>query len=169
MFRRCFPAIVAIGTVASAFPDRWASGTRACRARRWRGGAQRLGAVMVQNCAARELETEAGADQRASSRKRVASAPRPFWSPAAPGAACSSGITASASCRHASNPRRSTTVAAPAVADGGIAMEDVTIRRRLDGGYTVGPERLSASFRSAPTAFYRPAISGVPFRRGGRV
>lgn len=100
-------------------------------------GARRLGATIHQNCAARGLETEAGkvsgvVTERGTIRTRAV--------------LCAGGAWSSLFCRWhgirlAQASVRSTsfaTVAAPAVTEGGLSMPDVTIRRRLDGGYTVG-------------------------------
>ncbi|MBB4568738.1 NAD(P)/FAD-dependent oxidoreductase [Rhizobium leucaenae] len=100
-------------------------------------GAQRLGAVMVQNCAARELETEAGRISGVVTEKGAIRASAVLVA----GGAWSGMFLRHHGIRFLQACVKSTsfyTVAAPAVTDGGIAMEDVTIRRRLDGGYTVG-------------------------------
>ena len=100
-------------------------------------GARRLGATIHQDCAARGLETEAGrvsgvVTERGAIRTRTV--------------LCAGGAWSSLFCRRhgvslAQAGVRSTsfaTAAAPLVTDGGLSMPDVTIRRRLDGGYTVG-------------------------------
>ena len=100
-------------------------------------GARRLGATIHQDCAARGLETEAGrvsgvVTERGAIRTRTV--------------LCAGGAWSSLFCRRhgvslAQAGVRSTsfaTAAAPQVTDGGLSMPDVTIRRRLDGGYTVG-------------------------------
>ena len=100
-------------------------------------GARRLGATIHQDCAARGLETEAGrvsgvVTERGAIRTRTV--------------LCAGGAWSSLFCRRHGVPLaqagvRSTsfaTAAAPQVTDGGLSMPDVTIRRRLDGGYTVG-------------------------------
>ena len=100
-------------------------------------GARRLGATIHQDCAARGLETEAGKvsgviTEKGTIRTRAV--------------LCAGGVWSSLFCRrHGIRlPQagvRSTsfaTAAAPAVTDGGLSLPDVTIRRRLDGGYTVG-------------------------------
>ncbi len=100
-------------------------------------GARRLGATIHQDCAARGLETEAGkvsgvVTEKGTIRTRAV--------------LCAGGAWSSLFCRWHGVPLaqasvRSTSFAtgtAPAVTDGGLSMPDVTIRRRLDGGYTVG-------------------------------
>ena len=100
-------------------------------------GARRLGATIHQDCAARGLVMEAGkvsgvVTERGSIRTQAV--------------LCAGGAWSSLFCRRhgVRLPQasvRSTsfaTKAAPAVTEGGLSMPDVTIRRRLDGGYTVG-------------------------------
>ncbi len=100
-------------------------------------GARRLGVTIHQDCAARGLETEAGKvsgviTEKGAIRTRAV--------------LCAGGVWSSLFCRrHGIRlPQagvRSTsfaTAAAPTVTDGGLSLPDVTIRRRLDGGYTVG-------------------------------
>lgn len=100
-------------------------------------GARRKGATIHQDCAARGLDIEAGkvcgvVTEKGRIRTRAVLAAGGAWT--------------SLFCRHHGIrlPQagvRSTsfyTRAAPQVTEGGISMPDVTIRRRLDGGYTVG-------------------------------
>ena len=100
-------------------------------------GARRRGATIHQNCAARELDIEAGkvtgvVTEKGRIRARAVLVAGGAWT--------------SMFCRHHGLrlPQagvRSTsffTHAAPQVVEGGLSMPDVTIRRRLDGGYTVG-------------------------------
>lgn len=99
--------------------------------------AQRRGAVIIQNCAARELETEAGRVCGVVTEKGPIRASAVLVA----GGAWSGmflrhhGIRFLQACVKSSS---FYTVPAPAVTEGGVAMENVTIRRRLDGGYTVG-------------------------------
>ncbi len=99
--------------------------------------ARRLGVTIHQNCAARGLDIEAGkvagvVTERGTIRTRTV--------------LCAGGAWSSLLCRrHGIRlPQASVratsfaTFPAPAVTDGGLSMPDVTIRRRLDGGYTVG-------------------------------
>jgi glycine/D-amino acid oxidase-like deaminating enzyme len=100
-------------------------------------GARKLGASLHQNCAARGLELSAGkvsgvVTERGTIRTQAVLLAGGAWS--------------SLFCRHhglrlPQASVRSTSFAtrqAPAVTEGGLSMPDVTIRRRLDGGYTVG-------------------------------
>ena len=99
--------------------------------------ARKLGATIHQNCAARGLDIEGG---------KVAGVITEHGRIRAPSVLCAGGTWSSLFCRrHGLRlPQagvRSTsfrTGAAPQVTDGGLSMPDVTIRRRLDGGYTVG-------------------------------
>lgn len=99
--------------------------------------ARRLGATIHQRCAVRGLDMEGGkvtgvVTERGRIRARAV--------------LCAGGAWSSLFCRHHGLrlPQagvRSTsflTKAAPQVTDGGLSLPDVTIRRRLDGGYTVG-------------------------------
>ncbi len=100
-------------------------------------GARRLGATIHQNCAVRGLELEAG---------KVAGVVTEKGPIRAQAVLCAGGAWSSLFCRRhgVRLPQasvRSTsfaTVAAPSVTEGGLSMPDVTIRRRLDGGYSVG-------------------------------
>ncbi|BCH62015.1 NAD(P)/FAD-dependent oxidoreductase [Agrobacterium vitis] len=100
-------------------------------------GARRYGATLHQNCAARGLETSAGRVSAVVTEKGVIRTNAVLLA---------GGAWSSLFCRHEGLPLqqasvRSTsfyTAPAPKVTEGGLAMEDVTIRRRLDGGYTVG-------------------------------
>src|SRR5262245_42436335 len=100
-------------------------------------GARRNGATIHQDCAVRGLDVEAGkvrgvVTEKGGIRARAVLAAGGAWT--------------SMFLRHhgLSLPQagvRSTsffTAAAPHVVEGGLSMPDVTIRRRLDGGYTVG-------------------------------
>lgn len=100
-------------------------------------GARRNGVSIHQNCAARGLETEAG---------RVSGVVTEKGSIRTSAVLCAGGAWTSMFFRHhgISLPQagvRSTsffTHEAPQVIEGGLSMSDVTFRRRLDGGYTVG-------------------------------
>ncbi len=99
--------------------------------------ARKLGATIHQNCAARGLDIEGG---------KVAGVITEHGRIRATTVLCAGGTWSSLFCRRhgVRLPQagvRSTsfaTKAAPQVTDGGLSMPDVTIRRRLDGGYTVG-------------------------------
>jgi glycine/D-amino acid oxidase-like deaminating enzyme len=99
--------------------------------------ARKLGATIHQNCAARGLDIVGG---------RVAAVVTEQGIIRTQAVLCAGGAWSSLFCRrHGLRlPQagvRSTSFAtaeAPAVTDGGLSMPDVTIRRRLDGGYTVG-------------------------------
>jgi glycine/D-amino acid oxidase-like deaminating enzyme len=99
--------------------------------------ARTLGATVHQNCAVRGLDIAAGTvagviTERGRIRARAV--------------LCAGGAWSSLFCRRhgVRLPQagvRSTsfrTKAAPQITDGGLSLPDVTIRRRLDGGYTVG-------------------------------
>lgn len=100
-------------------------------------GARRLGATIHQDCAARGLETEGG---------RVSGVVTEKGAIRTQAVLCAGGAWSGLFCRRhgirlPQASVRSTsfaTTAAPAVTEGGLSMPDVTIRRRLDGGYTVG-------------------------------
>ena len=100
-------------------------------------GARRRGATIHQDCAARGLETEAGKVSGVVTEKGVIRTKAVL---------CAGGAWSSLFCRRhgirlPQASVRSTSFAtrsAPAVTEGGLSMPDVTIRRRLDGGYTVG-------------------------------
>ena len=100
-------------------------------------GARRHGATIHQNCAARGLDIEAG---------RVAGVVTEKGRIRSNAVLVAGGAWTSMFCRHhglrlPQASVRSTsffTRAAPEVTDGGVSMPDVTIRRRLDGGYSVG-------------------------------
>ncbi len=100
-------------------------------------GARRLGATVHQDCAARGLDFEGG---------RVAGVVTEMGTIRTQAVLCAGGAWSSLFCRHhgirlAQASVRATsfaTTAAPAVTDGGMSLPDVAIRRRLDGGYTVG-------------------------------
>ena len=99
--------------------------------------ARRHGATIHQDCAARGLEVEAGKVSGVITEKGVIRTQAVLlaggaWS----GLFC---------CRHGVWLKQASvtstsfaTEAAPEVTPGGLSMPDVTIRRRLDGGYTVG-------------------------------
>ena len=100
-------------------------------------GARKLGVTIHQNCAARGLETTAGKVSAVVTEKGTIRT----------GAVLAAGgAWTSMFCRHhgIKLPQagvRSTsffTEAAPQVIEGGLSMPDITFRRRLDGGYTVG-------------------------------
>ncbi|UYN96114.1 MAG: FAD-binding oxidoreductase [Enhydrobacter sp.] len=100
-------------------------------------GARRLGVTIHQECAARGLDIAAG---------RVAGVVTEQGRIRTRSVLLAGGAWASMFCRHhgirlPQASVRSTsfsTKAAPQVTEGGLSMPDVTIRRRLDGGYTVG-------------------------------
>ncbi|NTG50883.1 FAD-binding oxidoreductase [Agrobacterium rhizogenes] len=99
--------------------------------------AQGLGVVILQNCAARELETEAGRISGVVTEKGSIRTSAVLVA----GGAWSGMFLRHHGIRFLQASVKSTsfyTTAAPAVTEGGIAMEEVTMRRRLDGGYTVG-------------------------------
>lgn len=100
-------------------------------------GARRLGATIHQDCAARGLDIKAGevhgvVTEKGRIRTRAVLAAGGAWT--------------SLLCRHhgirlpQAGVRATSfyTEAAPQVTEGGLSMPDVTIRRRLDGGYAVG-------------------------------
>jgi glycine/D-amino acid oxidase-like deaminating enzyme len=100
-------------------------------------GARRHGATLHQNCAARGLETSAGrvsavVTEKGSIRTQAVLVAGGAWS---------SLFFRHEGLRLQQASVRSTsfyTAPAPKVIEGGLSMSDVTIRRRLDGGYTVG-------------------------------
>ena len=100
-------------------------------------GARKKGATIHQNCAARGLDIEAGkvagvVTERGRIRARAVLAAGGAWT---------SMLLRHHGLRLPQAGVRSTsffTEAAPQVTEGGLSMPDVTIRRRLDGGYTVG-------------------------------
>lgn len=100
-------------------------------------GARKRGVTIHQNCAARGLETEGG---------RVSAVVTEKGTIRTSAVLCAGGAWSSMFCRHhgIKLPQagvRSTsffTEAAPPVIEGGLSMPDLTFRRRLDGGYTVG-------------------------------
>jgi glycine/D-amino acid oxidase-like deaminating enzyme len=99
--------------------------------------ARRLGATIHQDCAARGLETKAG---------RISGVVTEKGTIRTQAVLCAGGAWSSLFCRRhgVRLPQasvRATSFAtgpAPAVTEGGLSMPDVTIRRRLDGGYSVG-------------------------------
>jgi len=100
-------------------------------------GARKRGATLHQDCAVRGLDIEAGKVVGVITEKgRVR----------ANAVLCAGGAWASLFCRrHGLRlPQASVTSTSfatkpgPSVTDGGLSMPDVTIRRRLDGGYSVG-------------------------------
>ncbi|MGO4666733.1 NAD(P)/FAD-dependent oxidoreductase [Bosea sp. 2YAB26] len=100
-------------------------------------GARKRGATIHQSCAARGLETEGGKVSAVVTEKGTIRTSAVL---------CAGGAWSSMFCRHhgLKLPQagvRSTsffTEAAPQVIEGGLSMPDLTFRRRLDGGYTVG-------------------------------
>ena len=100
-------------------------------------GARRKGATIHQDCAARGLDIEAGkvtgvVTEKGRIRARAVLAAGGAWT---------SLFFRHHGLRLPQAGVRSTsffTQAAPPVVEGGVSMPDVTIRRRLDGGYTVG-------------------------------
>jgi glycine/D-amino acid oxidase-like deaminating enzyme len=100
-------------------------------------GARRLGAVILENCAARELETQGGRISGVVTEKGAIRCGAVLVA----GGAWSGMFLRHHGLRFLQASVKSTsfyTSPAKAVTEGGIAMENVTIRRRLDGGYTVG-------------------------------
>ncbi len=99
--------------------------------------ARKLGATVHQNCAVRGLDIEAGRVKGVLTEKGKIRADAVL---------CAGGVWTGMFCRRYGIPLlqasvRSTsffTDAAPQVTDGGVCLPDVTLRRRLDGGYTVG-------------------------------
>ena len=100
-------------------------------------GARRRGATLHQNCAARGLDVEAGRVAGVVTEKgRIRSS-----AVLLAGGAWSSMFVRHHGLRLPQAGVTSTsfyTEAAPAVTEGGLSMPEVTIRRRLDGGYSVG-------------------------------
>ncbi|MCM2475544.1 FAD-binding oxidoreductase [Rhizobium sp. CG5] len=100
-------------------------------------GARRHGATLHQNCAARGLETSGGRVSAVVTEKGVIRANAVLLA---------GGAWSSLFCRHEglglqqACVRSTSFFTAPTanVTEGGLSMDDVTIRRRLDGGYTVG-------------------------------
>lgn len=100
-------------------------------------GARKLGANIHQNCAVRGLDIAAGKVAGVITERGVIRATAVLCA----GGAWSSLFLRRHGLRLPQAGVRSTsfaTTAAPEVTDGGLSMPDVTIRRRLDGGYTVG-------------------------------
>ncbi len=99
--------------------------------------ARQLGTTIHQNCAARGLDIQAGKVAGVITEKGLIRTSAVL---------CAGGAWSSLFCRRhgVRLPQagvKSTslaTKAAPQVTDGGLSMPDVTIRRRLDGGYTLG-------------------------------
>jgi glycine/D-amino acid oxidase-like deaminating enzyme len=99
--------------------------------------ARKRGATLHQHCAARGLDIEAGKVAGVVTEKGTIRA----GSVLCAGGAWSSLFLRRHGLRLPQAAVRSTsfmTKAAPQVTEGGLSMPDVTIRRRLDGGYTVG-------------------------------
>jgi glycine/D-amino acid oxidase-like deaminating enzyme len=99
--------------------------------------ARRLDATIHQDCAVRGVEYTAGRVSHVITEKGVIRTQAVLLAGGA-----WSGLFG---CRHGVHLKQAsvtstsfTTEAAPEVAPGGLSMPDVTIRRRLDGGYTVG-------------------------------
>ena len=100
-------------------------------------GARKLGATLHQNCAARGLDIEGGMVAGVITEHGIIRTRTVLLA----GGAWSSLFCRRHDLRLAQASVRSTsftTMAAPEVTGGGLSMPDVTIRRRLDGGYTVG-------------------------------
>ena len=99
--------------------------------------AQGLGATVLQNCAVRGLDIQAGRVTGVVTEKGLIKADAVL---------CAGGAWTGLFCRRhgirfVQASVRSTsffTAAAPEVTNGGISLPDVTFRRRLDGGYSVG-------------------------------
>jgi glycine/D-amino acid oxidase-like deaminating enzyme len=99
--------------------------------------ARRAGATIHQDCAARGLETSAGKVSAVITEKGVIRTQAVLLA----GGAWSGLFCRRHGLRLAQASVKSTsfsTMEAPEVTGGGLSMPDVTIRRRLDGGYTVG-------------------------------
>ncbi len=99
--------------------------------------AMEAGATIIQNCAVRTLETSAGRISGVVTER----GPIACQAVLVAGGAWSGMLLRHHGIRFLQASVKSTsfyTEAAQAVTDGGIAMQDVTMRRRLDGGYTVG-------------------------------
>ena len=99
--------------------------------------ARKLGATIIQHCAARELEMSGGSVSGVITEKGRIRCSAVLVA----GGAWSGMFLRHHGLRFLQASVKSTsffTVPARAVTDGGVAMENVTIRRRLDGGYTVG-------------------------------
>lgn len=100
-------------------------------------GARKLGVTIHQDCAARGLETSAG---------RVSAVVTEKGTIATSAVLVAGGVWTSMFCRHHGIDMplagvRSTsffTAPAPEITDAGISTPDITFRRRLDGGYTIG-------------------------------
>lgn len=100
-------------------------------------GARRAGATLHQDCAARGLETSAG---------RVSAVVTEKGTIRTSAVLLAGGVWTSLFCRHHGIDMplagvRSTsffTAPAPEITQGGVSTPDVTFRRRLDGGYTIG-------------------------------
>jgi glycine/D-amino acid oxidase-like deaminating enzyme len=100
-------------------------------------GARKLGVTIHQNCAARGLDLEGGKVAGVVTEKGRIRAPSVLLA----GGAWSSLFCRRHGLRLTQAGVLSTSFAtkpAPEVTSGGLSMPDVTIRRRLDGGYTVG-------------------------------
>ncbi len=99
--------------------------------------AQALGATFHQNCAVRGLDIEAGRVRGVITERGRVRADAVLIA----GGAWTGLLMRRHGLRFVQASVRSTsffTEPAPAVTDGGLALPDVTLRRRLDGGYTVG-------------------------------
>jgi glycine/D-amino acid oxidase-like deaminating enzyme len=99
--------------------------------------AQKRGVAIAQNCAAREFETTGGRISGVVTER----GPIRCSAILVAGGAWTGMFLRHHGLRFLQASVTSTsfyTGAAPAVIEGGVSMEDVTLRRRLDGGYTVG-------------------------------
>ena len=99
--------------------------------------AQRLGVAILQNCAVRALDIEGGRVRGVITERGRVRAEAVLLA----GGAWSGLLLRHHGLRFLQASVKSTsffTEAAPAVTEGGIAMQDITFRRRMDGGYTVG-------------------------------
>lgn len=99
--------------------------------------AQRAGTVIVQNCAARAFETSGGKVSGVVTERGLIRCCALLVA----GGAWSGMFLRHHGHKFLQASVKSTsfyTMPAAAVTEGGVAMEDVTLRRRLDGGYTVG-------------------------------
>ena len=99
--------------------------------------ARKKGVTIHQDCAARGIETQGGKVSAVVTEKGTIRTSAVL---------CAGGVWTSMLCRHQgidlpqAGVRSSSFITGPApqVTDGGLAMPDVTLRRRLDGGYNVG-------------------------------
>lgn len=99
--------------------------------------ARRAGATLHQNCAAREIDLSGGRVSGVATEKGLIRCTA---------AVVAGGAWSGMLLRHHGHPFLQASIQstsfstdpAPAVTDGGVAMPDITLRRQIDGGYTVG-------------------------------